>query len=239
MRLEPANSDLLGGYDLVVDGTDNVETRYLINDTCVRPGLPEVWGSVLQFDAQVTVFRGRPPNGVPAVQLRDLSPPGPHEVPSWGQAGFLGALRATWAQVPLTGAGDAVGASAGPVDAADVATHCETVQHQTGDDELREGGPAELAVLIADESVTLVDVREPAEHRLAAVPGSFPAPFDAVLAGDTGAIPRDSPVVVYCRLGVRSRRAGMALLKAGGPTGNISGGIQAWITQIDSSLPRY
>ncbi len=94
VRLEPGNVDLLADYDLVVDGTDNFETRYLVNDACVRLGLPEVWGSVLRFDAQVSVFWGRPPLGVPAVHLRDLfpEPPAPGEVPSCAEAGVLGAL---------------------------------------------------------------------------------------------------------------------------------------------------
>ena len=94
LRLTERNVDLLGDYDLVVDGADNFPTRYLVNDACVRLGLPEVWGSVLRFDAQVAVFWGRPPAGVPAVQLRDLFPvpPPEGEVPSCATAGVLGAL---------------------------------------------------------------------------------------------------------------------------------------------------
>ncbi len=94
VRLTEANADLLAGYDVVVDGTDNFATRYLVNDACVRLGLPEVWGSVLRFDAQVAVFWGRPPTGIPAVQLRDLFPEPPPEgsVPSCAVAGVLGAL---------------------------------------------------------------------------------------------------------------------------------------------------
>ncbi|MDC7121709.1 ThiF family adenylyltransferase [Cellulomonas fimi] len=97
LRLTEENvDDVLRGYDLVVDGTDNFPTRYLVNDACVRLGLPEVWGSVLRYDAQTTVFWGRPPagSGIPAVQLRDLfpSPPPPDSVPSCAEAGVLGAL---------------------------------------------------------------------------------------------------------------------------------------------------
>ncbi|WP_372593752.1 ThiF family adenylyltransferase [Actinotalea sp.] len=96
LRLTEANVDLLSGYDLVIDGTDNFATRYLVNDACVRLGLPEVWGSVLRFDAQVSVFWGRPPRGSGAapVQLRDLFPRPPEEgsVPSCAEAGVLGAL---------------------------------------------------------------------------------------------------------------------------------------------------
>lgn len=118
LRLDEANvDDVLRGYDLVVDGTDNFPTRYLVNDACVRLGLPEVWGSVLRYDAQTTVFWGRPPagSGVPAVQLRDLfpAPPPPDTVPSCAEAGVLGALcgqvgsvMATEAVKLLTGLGE-------------------------------------------------------------------------------------------------------------------------------------
>lgn len=95
VRLDESNvDDVLRGYDVVVDGTDNFPTRYLVNDACVRLGVPEVWGSVLRYDAQTTVFWGRPPAGVPAVQLRDLfpAPPPPDTVPSCAEAGVLGAL---------------------------------------------------------------------------------------------------------------------------------------------------
>ncbi|GCE77605.1 adenylyltransferase/sulfurtransferase MoeZ [Cellulomonas biazotea] len=95
VRLDESNvDDVLRGYDVVVDGTDNFPTRYLVNDACVRLGVPEVWGSVLRYDAQTTVFWGSPPAGVPAVQLRDLfpAPPPPDTVPSCAEAGVLGAL---------------------------------------------------------------------------------------------------------------------------------------------------
>jgi len=94
VRLAEDTVDLLAGYDVVVDGTDNFPTRYLVNDACVRLGLPEVWGSVLRFDAQVAVFWGRPPAPLSPVQLRDVFPAPPAEgtVPSCAVAGVLGAL---------------------------------------------------------------------------------------------------------------------------------------------------
>jgi adenylyltransferase/sulfurtransferase len=63
-RLTAANAlDLVGGYDLVLDGTDNFPTRYLVADACVLAARPLVWGSILRFDGQVSVFwaeHGRP-----------------------------------------------------------------------------------------------------------------------------------------------------------------------------------
>lgn len=94
-RLDETNAAaLLAGYDVVLDGADTFATRFLVADTCADLGLPLVWGSVLRFDAQVSVFWSRPPQGVAPVSLRDLfpEPPEAHLVPSCAQAGVLGAL---------------------------------------------------------------------------------------------------------------------------------------------------
>ncbi|WP_413451392.1 ThiF family adenylyltransferase [Georgenia phoenicis] len=97
LRLDASNArEVIGGYDLVLDGTDNFPTRYLVADVCADLGLPLVWGSILRFDAQVAVFWSRPPQeaGYPGVTLRDLfpAPPPPGATPSCGQAGVLGAM---------------------------------------------------------------------------------------------------------------------------------------------------
>lgn len=94
VRLDAGTVDLLADYDVVVDGTDNFPTRYLVADACARLGLPEVWGSVFRFDAQVSVFWSAPPAGVPGVGLRDLfpEPPDPGTVPSCAEGGVLGAM---------------------------------------------------------------------------------------------------------------------------------------------------
>lgn len=92
-RLTRENAaDVLAGYDVLVDGTDNFPTRYLVSDTAADLRVPVVWGSVLRFDAQVSVFWSAAPGG--GVTLRDLFPvePGPDEVPSCAEAGVLGAL---------------------------------------------------------------------------------------------------------------------------------------------------
>jgi adenylyltransferase/sulfurtransferase len=94
VRLEAGNArELLGGYDLVVDGTDTFETRYLVDDVCAELGLPLVWATVLRFDAQLSVFWATPPTGH-GIRLRTLfpEPPAPGEVPSCAEAGVLGAL---------------------------------------------------------------------------------------------------------------------------------------------------
>jgi len=81
--------DLLRGYDIVVDGTDNFQARYLINDACVLLGLPNVSGSVLRFEGQASVYAT--PRG-PCYRCLHPEPPPPGLVPNCGEAGVLGVL---------------------------------------------------------------------------------------------------------------------------------------------------
>ncbi len=90
---EPITSEnalrILGPYDVVVDGTDNFPTRYLINDACVILGKPNVYGSIFRFEGQITVF-----NHLGGPNYRDLypEPPPPGLVPSCAEGGVLGIL---------------------------------------------------------------------------------------------------------------------------------------------------
>jgi adenylyltransferase/sulfurtransferase len=89
-RLTSANAmEILGDYDLVVDGTDNFPTRYLINDACVLLGIPYVYGSILRFDGQVALF-GVP--GGPCYRCLFRDPPPPGLVPNCATGGVLGVL---------------------------------------------------------------------------------------------------------------------------------------------------
>lgn len=95
-RLTPSNARrILGEWDLVLDGTDNFETRYLVADTCAELRIPLVWASILRFDAQLSIFWDPPEgSGAPSVGLRDLfpEPPDGDEGESCSTAGVLGAL---------------------------------------------------------------------------------------------------------------------------------------------------
>ncbi len=114
-RLEAENvMDIFSGYDLIVDGTDNFATRYLVNDACVLAGKPYVWGSIFRFEGQVSVFWENAPGGV-GLNYRDLypEPPPAHLAPSCSEGGVLGILcasigsvMATEAVKLLTGMGD-------------------------------------------------------------------------------------------------------------------------------------
>jgi sulfur-carrier protein adenylyltransferase/sulfurtransferase len=110
-RLDSENArELIRGYDLVVDGSDNFPTRYLVNDACVLEGKPYVWGSIYRFDGQASVFWAE--HG-PCYRCLYPEPPPPGMVPSCAEGGVLGVLCATVGSVQaneaiklITGIGD-------------------------------------------------------------------------------------------------------------------------------------
>jgi adenylyltransferase/sulfurtransferase len=89
-RLDSTNArDIVRAFDIVVDGSDNFPTRYLVNDACVLEGKPLVYGSIFRFDGQVSLFH--PPAG-PCYRCLFAEPPAPGSVPSCAEGGVLGVL---------------------------------------------------------------------------------------------------------------------------------------------------
>ena len=92
-RLDSSNAmEIFADYDLIVDGTDNFATRYLVNDACVLLGKPYVWGSIYRFDGQASVFWAE--HG-PCYRCLYPEPPPPGMVPSCAEGGVLGVLCAS------------------------------------------------------------------------------------------------------------------------------------------------
>ncbi|WP_299566875.1 molybdopterin-synthase adenylyltransferase MoeB [uncultured Sulfitobacter sp.] len=103
-------SDLIAEYDLVLDGTDNFDTRYLVNAACVAAGVPLVSGALSQWEGQISVFD--PAQGAPCYQCIFPQAPAPHLAPSCAEAGVaaplpgvIGAMMAVEAVKIITGAG--------------------------------------------------------------------------------------------------------------------------------------
>jgi adenylyltransferase/sulfurtransferase len=113
VRLDSTNvMEIFGQYDLIVDGTDNFATRYLVNDACVLLNKPYVWGSIYRFDGQASVFWSE--HG-PCYRCLYPEPPPPGMVPSCAEGGVLGVLCASIGSIQvteaikvLTGIGDAL-----------------------------------------------------------------------------------------------------------------------------------
>ena len=102
--LDSSNAlDIFRDYDLILDGTDNFATRYLVNDAAVLLGKPYVWGSIFRFEGQVSVFWEDAPNGQ-GLNYRHLypEPPPPGMVPSCAEGGVLGVLCASIGAIMVT-----------------------------------------------------------------------------------------------------------------------------------------
>src|SRR5258708_4952458 len=100
---EPVTRDnilkILANYDLVIDGTDNFPTRYLVNDAAVMLNKPNIYGSIFRFEGQVTVFK---PKDGPCYRCLYPEPPPPGMVPSCAEGGVLGILPGTVGLIQAT-----------------------------------------------------------------------------------------------------------------------------------------
>jgi molybdopterin/thiamine biosynthesis adenylyltransferase len=99
-RLTSANAiDLLGRYDVIIDGADNFATRYLVNDVALKLGKPVVHASIFRFEGQITVF---PAGGSPCYRCLYPQPPPPEDAPSCAEGGVLGVLPGTMGVLQAT-----------------------------------------------------------------------------------------------------------------------------------------
>ncbi|MFC5728013.1 MULTISPECIES: adenylyltransferase/sulfurtransferase MoeZ [Nocardioides] len=113
-RLDNDNvMEIFRGYDLIVDGTDNFATRYMVNDAAYFLGIPYVWGSIYRFDGQASVFAPTMADDAPCYRCLYPEPPPPGMVPSCAEGGVLGVLCASIGSIQvneaiklLVGAGD-------------------------------------------------------------------------------------------------------------------------------------
>jgi molybdopterin/thiamine biosynthesis adenylyltransferase/rhodanese-related sulfurtransferase len=269
-RLDSDNAlDVFRPYDLILDGTDNFATRYLVNDACVLLGKPYVWGSIYRFEGQVSVFWDEHgPN------YRDLYPvpPPPGMVPSCAEGGVLGVLCASIGSVMvteaiklITGIGESLLGRLMVYDALEMSYRTIKIRKDpkaepitqlidyeefcgvVSDEAQRAAAGATISVtelkemLDAGKDPYLVDVREPVEYEIVKIPGGVLVPKDRILSGEALAeLPQDKPLVLYCKTGVRSAEA-LAAVKAAGfrDAVHVQGGVTAWATQVDPSLPTY
>lgn len=274
LRLEPDNAvDLFQQYDLILDGTDNFATRYLVNDAAVLAHKPYVWGSIYRFEGQVSVFWEDAPDGL-GLNYRDLypEPPPPGMVPSCAEGGVLGILCASIASVMgteaiklITGIGDSLLGRLMVYDALDMTYRTIKIRKDPATPKITELidydafcgvisdeasaavadstiTPRELRELLdADKKVALIDVREPVEWDIVHIDGAELVPKSTLESGDGLAkLPQDRQAVLYCKTGIRSAEALVAVKKAGfADAVHLQGGIAAWAKQVDPDMVMY
>lgn len=269
-RLDAANAEaILSRYDIVLDGTDNFPTRYLVNDACVLLGKPNVYGSIFRFEGQASVFdaaRG------PCYRCLYPTPPGPGEVPNCAEGGVLGILpgvigsiQATEAVKLALGAGDSLLGRLVLFDALEMRFRelrlrknddCPACGPGANLDSLREesevcdvetAAPHAVDItaialndrLARGDDIRLIDVRTPQEWAICRIEGADLIPMN-VVPSRLQDIERDRDVVVYCHVGGRSA-AVVGYLADQGYTRvrNLTGGIRAWADDVDPDMPRY
>ncbi|MFD0773856.1 adenylyltransferase/sulfurtransferase MoeZ [Streptomonospora algeriensis] len=269
-RLDSENAlGIFEGYDLVLDGTDNFATRYLVNDACVLLNMPYVWGSIFRFDGQVSVFWNEY-----GPQYRDLypEPPPPGMVPSCAEGGVLGVLCASIGSVMVNeaiklicGIGDPLVGRLMIFDALEMTWKTVKVRKDPEGEPITElidyeefcgqvSDEAERAahgstitagelkeMMDKGEDFYLVDVREKHEYEIVNIPGAVLIPKGEFLNGEAfGKLPQDKQVVLHCKSGARSAEALGALKGAGFDNAvHVGGGVLAWVNQVDPSLPAY
>ena len=267
VRLDTSNVlEIFLDYDLIIDGTDNFATRYLINDACVLLGKPYIWGSVLRFDGQASVFWAE--HG-PCYRCLHPEPSG--DIPNCAEAGVLGILCASIASIQVTeaikiivGIGEPLIGALMTYDALSMDYRKITVLKDPQcvicgvnpaqktlltDYESFCLTPKEESINVVElklkmdngEDFILVDVREPHEFEIVRIPGSLLMPLSQFLDGSAlENLPRDKAIILHCRSGVRSATALEILKTAGfGDSTHVEGGVLAWAQQIDTTCTVY
>jgi sulfur-carrier protein adenylyltransferase/sulfurtransferase len=275
-RLDSDNAmEIFAGYDLIVDGTDNFATRYLVNDACVLLGKPYVWGSIYRFDGQASVFWAE--HG-PCYRCLYPEPPPPGMVPSCAEGGVLGVLCATIGSIQvneaikvITGIGDPMVGRLMVYDALDMTfrsvkvrkdpecavcgknpTITELIDYEefcgtVSEDAAQAAAGSTISakelkdMLDGGENIFLVDVREPNEYEIVSIPGATLIPKGEFLSGAAlERLPQDKRIVLHCKSGARSAEC-LAVVKDAGFSDavHVGGGVLAWISQVDPSLPSY
>lgn len=273
-RLDTDNAvPLFEQYDLILDGTDNFATRYLVNDAAVLAHKPYVWGSIYRFAGQVSVFWEDAPDGR-GLNYRDLypEPPAPGTVPSCAEGGVLGILCASVASVMgteaiklITGIGESLLGRLMIYDALDMTYRTIAIRKDPATPKITElvdydafcgvvsddaaaaaadstVTPIELRELLdSGKPVALIDVREPSEWAINHIEGAELIPKSAL---DSGAglarVPQDRIAVLYCKTGIRSAEALLALKQAGFADAlHLQGGIVAWARQLEPDMVMY
>jgi adenylyltransferase/sulfurtransferase len=261
VRVNPSNVlEIMAGYDIVIDATDNFATRYLINDAAVLLNKPYVWGSVNRFDGQAAVFWS---SLGPCYRCLHPEPPAPGTVQNCANAGVLGVLCASIASIQvnevvkaITGIGQLQIGKLMIYEALE-AEHSKIDIHKNPLCVICGENPTQVSLLENYESFCgvasapeisveelkkkfeenddfiLIDVREPEEFASSRIPGSVLIPkahFFDATALDL--LPRDKEIILHCRSGVRSAHC-LAIIQGAGfmNSRHLGGGILAWEKQ--------
>ena len=226
--------ELIRPYHIIVDGTDNFETRYLINDACVLAGKPVVYGAIYQFEGQVAVWNIKNENGTRSPNYRDLFPNvDASQVPNCAEggviptlAGIIGCMQANEVIKYITQTGELLAGKILIFDAQTMLSRVIRISEVTHTRITRLAetvtiptiSAAELKSALADDTVQLIDVRTLAEREAFNI-GEKHIPLDE-LENHLDELDFETKTVFYCATGKRSGEA-VRLVKQKCPAANV------------------
>jgi len=258
-------ADLVDTHDVVLDGSDNFETKFLVNDVCLERGKAYVYAAILRFQGQVSVFNHPPGLGA---TYRDVleAPPAPGAVPSCAEGGVLGVLCGVLGAIQAT---ECVKLILGLPTLADRLLLYDALQmtfdeipltrkraalgetteppprpRDDDDDDARRFQTIDAAAaaerLAQGWTPFVLDVRLPQEAAIASLPFVDALCPHREVARFAPSLPADADILVHCKSGFRSKLACRTLASLGHDRlFNLDGGILAWADQVDPRMPRY
>lgn len=269
VTLDASNArQLVSAYDVILDGTDNFTARYLVNDACVLAGRPNAYGSIFRFEGQASVFAAKDgpcyrclhPEPPPPGLVPNCADAGVLGV----LPGIIGTIQATEAIKLLLGIGEPLIGRFVIYDALRMRfrelklrkdPECAVCGDHPTISELKaysgycDAAPQERRMDISvrelkeridrGDAPRLIDVREPHEAAICSIPGAELIPVGQ-FAQQVGELDPNQEIVIHCKSGGRSGQA-VQMLKHRGFTNarNLTGGVLAWINEIDPSQPKY
>ena len=258
-KLTSENSiQIISKYDVVIDGTDNFESRYLIGDSCEIVGKPWIFGSIHRFEGQVSSF-----NFNDGPNYRDLfpSPPPPELAPNCSEAGVLGILpgivgtiQATEAIKIILGVGNCLSGELLVIDALTMDFRKLEFSLNPGRKKVislskkQEKGFSEIGAKEFSQrrndgwTPFLLDVRRSDEEQISSITGTDSRIMHLEIPSRLEELPSQGDIVVYCRSGQRSDAVARFIVDSGLCNGiiyNLLGGIIAWSDEVDPTVVKY
>ncbi|MHA8092046.1 ThiF family adenylyltransferase [Aquirufa regiilacus] len=251
-KFSMANYQLVQSVDLVVDCTDNFDTRYLINDACVKFGKAFVYAAIHTWEGQLAVCNAHGTG--PTYRCLFPDEPSAGEIPTCNEAGVLGFLPGMMGLMQAKEALFYLAGMSSPAqnhllrwDVRSMRMHQFRIERTLDAAErifpVQAWVPVELEAVDAADAITkgdiqfVLDVREPFEWEEAQIAGSICMSMNQL---QIDLIPRDVPGLVVCHHGMRSMFVIKHLRQLGFENLiNLAGGIDAWSREVDDSIPRY
>lgn len=251
-RLTAANAlPAMKNYDIIIDGTDNFPAKFLINDAAVKLGKPVIYGSILGFEGQASVFWAS--DKTPCYRCLHPAPPSGY-IPNCAEAGVIGALAGIIGSIqameaiklvvkhdtikPLIGKLKIIDSRTMETNSFNIPKNSDCPVCSKKPEDIKMNDETEICAIIPEitmaeaknkQNTIFIDVREQNEWDEGHIEGALHCPLSALTNKTPIDIPNDKDCIIYCRSGKRSQKA-IQILTARGHSNltNLTGGFMAW-----------